>query len=136
MAYLPGLTMSSLPAFSMASLPTLLTTFVATSLSYGAYKLLLFLYSQWTSPLHVLPGPPNVSLILGHVKAIMKAVCVSGLFDLLLSLIQTSLQENSVLHEKWVNEYGSTLTYNVLFGVRFIGNIYSDFLAYPRLCSR
>jgi len=28
------------------------------------------------------------------------------------------LQENSVLHEKWVNEYGSTLTYKAFFGVR------------------
>ena len=133
MTYLPGLTMTSLPAFSMASLQALLTSLAATSLSYGVYKLFLFFYSQWTSPLHVLPGPPNISLFFGHVKAIMKAVCISGLFDPLLSLFKCSLQENSVLHEKWVNEYGSTITYNVLFGVRFIGNIHSDFFAYPRL---
>ncbi len=25
-------------------------------------------------------------------------------------------QENSTLHEKWVEEYGPTLTYNVFFG--------------------
>ena len=136
MAYLPGLTMSSLPAFSMASLPTLLTTFVATSLSYGAYKLLLFLYSQWTSPLHVLPGPPNVSLIFGHVKAIMKAVCVSGLFDLLLSLIQTFIAGKFGLARKmgkriWVNPHIQRPLWSKVYW-----KTYSDILAYPRLCSR
>ena len=119
MAYLPTLSMSYLPAFSMDYLPALLAALVATPMSYGAYKLFVFFYDQWTSPLHVLPGPPNVSFISGQMKAIMKAVCISGHFgSLLINLL--SLQDNSVLHEKWVNEYGSTITYHVLFGVRFI----------------
>ena len=53
-------------------------------------------------------------------------------WSLSLELDSRSLQENSVLHEKWVNEYGSTITYNVLFGVRFIGNIHGDILVYAR----
>lgn len=28
-------------------------------------------------------------------------------------------QENSVLHEKWVEQYGPTITYDVFFGVSF-----------------
>ena len=140
MSYLPALPMSylptfkfsmpSLPQFSMSYLPALLGSLVAIPLSYGAYKIFLFFYAQWTSPLHVLPGPPNASLIFGHMNAIMKAVCTFSLFDSLLSLIHIALQENSVLHEKWVNEYGSTITYNALFGVRFIGNVHGDILAY------
>jgi len=35
-------------------------------------------------------------------------------------LIVTTIQENSVLHEKWVQEYGPTLKYKALFGVRVI----------------
>ena len=119
MSYLP-LTSSYLPAAVLASL-------VATPLSYGAYRLFLFFYAQWTSPLHVLPGPPNASLLFGQMREIQKAVC---LFCLALELDSRSLQENSVLHEKWVNEYGSTITYHVLFGVRFIGNIHDCILCY------
>ena len=63
MAYLPALAL-------LASLAT-------TPLLYGAYKLFLFFYAQWTSPLHVLPGPPNASLFFGQKKAIMKAVSIS-----------------------------------------------------------
>jgi hypothetical protein len=102
----------------------LLASLVAAPLSYGTYKLFLFFYDQWTSPLRVLPGPPSTSLFFGNMKEISNAVCVSRLT---LELDSCSLQENSVLHEKWVNEYGSTITYDVLFGVRFIRNIYGVF---------
>ena len=129
MTYLPALSMTHLP---MSYLPTLLASLVAAPLSYGAYKLFLFFYAQWTSPLHVLPGPPNISLIFGHLKAVMKAVCISRVFDSFLSFDSCSLQDNSVLHEKWVDKYGSTLTYNVLFGVRIIGNLHGHILAYAR----
>ena len=94
-----------------------LASLVATSLSYGAYKLFLFFYAWWTSPLHFL-GPPNASLIFGQMKAIMKIVCISGLFESLSSLDACTLQENSVLRKKWVNKNGSTITFDVRFGVR------------------
>ncbi|KAH9483655.1 Cytochrome P450 monooxygenase 169 [Psilocybe cubensis] len=65
---------------------------------YLAYKLAKVLYDQWTSPLRALPGPPSSSWIYGNMKEIYEA-------------------ENSVLHEKWVEEYGSTITYKAYFGM-------------------
>jgi hypothetical protein len=66
---------------SMTYLPTLLTSLVAAPLSYVAYKLFLFFHEQWTSPLRVLPGPPNPSLIFGNMKEISKAVRITRFFD-------------------------------------------------------
>jgi hypothetical protein len=59
----------------MISLSQVLASLVAAPLLYGVYKLFLFFYAQWTSPLHVLPGPPSASLIYGNMKEIWKAVC-------------------------------------------------------------
>ena len=53
----------------------LLALLVAAPLLYGLHKLFIFFYAQWTSPLHVLPGPPNASLLFGNMKEIWKAVC-------------------------------------------------------------
>ncbi|PPQ82383.1 hypothetical protein CVT25_008344 [Psilocybe cyanescens] len=64
---------------------------------YISYKVAKVLYDQWISPLRVLRGPPSSSWMYGHMKEIYEA-------------------ENSVLHEKWVEEYGSTLTYKSYFG--------------------
>ncbi|KIM49563.1 hypothetical protein M413DRAFT_21761 [Hebeloma cylindrosporum] len=65
---------------------------------YVIYKLFRFFYNNLTSPLRVLPGPPSVSIIYGNLKQIWEA-------------------ENSVLHEKWVEEYGSTITYKGFIGM-------------------
>ncbi|CAE6464609.1 unnamed protein product [Rhizoctonia solani] len=54
----------------------------------GAYYPIRKLFS----PLRQLPGPPNESLIFGNLKRIFAA-------------------PNSVIHEAWLKEYGSTLTY-------------------------
>ncbi|KAF9036827.1 cytochrome P450 [Panaeolus papilionaceus] len=67
--------------------------------SFGLYKLGHFFYYQWTSPLRGLPGPPSPSLLWGNMREIYEA-------------------ENSVLHEKWVEEYGTTITYKSFFGMR------------------
>ncbi|KAF8960371.1 cytochrome P450 [Flammula alnicola] len=75
----------------------LLVSLLATVGVYGLYKLAKFLYDQWTSPLRVLPGPPNSSFIFGNLKEIWEA-------------------ENSVLHEKWVEQYGSTIKYKAFVG--------------------
>ena len=70
-----------------------------TSILYGVWKLGRFLYRTWTSPLRRVPGPPSPSLIFGCFKQIQKA-------------------ETSVLQEQWLAQYGDTITYPVLFGVR------------------
>ncbi|PPQ79656.1 hypothetical protein CVT26_015782 [Gymnopilus dilepis] len=69
----------------------LLSPLVALGL-YVLYKGAKLLYFQWTSPLNDLPGPPSTHWFFGNLKDIWKA-------------------DNSVLHEKWVEEYGPTLKY-------------------------
>ncbi|CAA7265268.1 unnamed protein product [Cyclocybe aegerita] len=76
----------------------LLVSFLATIVAYFVFKIFMFLYAEWTSPLHVLYGPPSTSFIYGNIKEISDA-------------------ENSVLHEKWVEEYGPTLKYKAFFGM-------------------
>ena len=88
----------------------LLASLVAAPLSYGAYKLILFFYDQWTSPLRVLPGPPSTSLIFGNMKEITNAVCISRLFVSLLSLIYDFIAGEFCLARKmgqriWVNHH-------------------------------
>lgn len=57
-----------------------------------ARKVYSALARSWNSPLRSLPGPKSPSFIYGHFKEIADA-------------------ENSVLHEKWVEEYGKTFMY-------------------------
>ncbi|KAJ3514175.1 hypothetical protein NLJ89_g2525 [Agrocybe chaxingu] len=76
----------------------LLVSFLATIVAYFVFKTFKFLYAEWTSPLHALYGPPSTSFIYGNIKEISDA-------------------ENSVLHEKWVEEYGPTLKYKAFFGM-------------------
>ncbi|ESK86852.1 cytochrome p450 [Moniliophthora roreri MCA 2997] len=68
------------------------------SFLYGIYLLVRRLWEELvTSPLKDLPGPPSDSIVWGNLKQIFKA-------------------ENSVLHEKWVEEYGPTIRYKAFFG--------------------
>ncbi|KAJ2914206.1 hypothetical protein MD484_g6197, partial [Candolleomyces efflorescens] len=76
----------------------LIASLAATLGAYGVYKALKFVYGNVTSPLRHLPGPPSKGFIWGNLKEIVDA-------------------ENSVLHEKWIEEYGSTITYKGLFGM-------------------
>jgi len=75
----------------------LLTSAAATLGLYGAYQLLKFAYKEYTSPLHDLPGPKSSSWLFGNLKEIFAA-------------------DNSVLQERWVQEYGHTIKYSVQFG--------------------
>jgi len=70
----------------------------ATLVAYGVYRVAKFIYDELTSPLRDLPGPKSSSFIYGNFKEIFEA-------------------ENSTLHEQWVQEYGTTLKYNGLFGM-------------------
>ncbi|KAJ2927086.1 hypothetical protein H1R20_g10025, partial [Candolleomyces eurysporus] len=76
----------------------LIASLAATLGAYGLYKALKFVYINRTSPLRHLPGPPNKGFIWGNLKEIMDS-------------------ENSELHEKWIEEYGRTISYRGLFGM-------------------
>ncbi|KII91513.1 hypothetical protein PLICRDRAFT_105725 [Plicaturopsis crispa FD-325 SS-3] len=63
-----------------------------TLLTFGLYKLAELLYGNLSSPLRNLPGPPSTSWALGNSKEIQQA-------------------DPSVVHEKWVEQYGQTFKY-------------------------
>ncbi|GLB35548.1 putative cytochrome p450 [Lyophyllum shimeji] len=71
----------------------------ATLTAYGLYRGLKVIYEQITSPLRHLPGPKSKSWIYGNFKEIWEA-------------------ENSVLHEQWIQEYGPTIQYAGILGMR------------------
>ncbi|KAL0947682.1 hypothetical protein HGRIS_013770 [Hohenbuehelia grisea] len=76
----------------------LAASMLATLALYGLYKLARIIYGELTSPLRDMPGPKSSSWFYGNFKEIFKA-------------------ENSVLHEQWVDTYGSTLKYKGLFNL-------------------
>ncbi|KAJ3512993.1 hypothetical protein NLJ89_g3199 [Agrocybe chaxingu] len=74
----------------------LLSSFLATTVAYVAVKIFRFIYTEWTSPLHALSGPPNKSLIYGNVK---------------------ELSDAEELYEKWTEKYGTTFKFKAFLGV-------------------
>lgn len=64
--------------------------------AFGCWKLGELLWHNLRSPLRALPGPKGTSWLYGNLKDIFNA-------------------ENSVLHERWVGQYGPTLKYKGLF---------------------
>ncbi|KAF7359134.1 hypothetical protein MSAN_01255000 [Mycena sanguinolenta] len=60
--------------------------------AYALYQIFKLVYREFNSPLKSLPGPKSTHFFYGNLKDISNA-------------------ENSVLHEQWVREYGSTLKY-------------------------
>jgi len=62
------------PSSSPMGYQRIVASLLATLGSYSVYKLLKFFYSNLTSPLRVLPGPPNASIIYGNLKQIWDAV--------------------------------------------------------------
>ena len=98
-----------------------------TLLVFTLYKIFEFFYAQFTSPLRDLPGPRSPSFLYGNFKEIWHAVRAPLLNCSSFELVAMSLtlscwgfvQENSVLHEKWVQEYGSTVVYKGIANVEF-----------------
>ncbi|KAJ7144759.1 cytochrome P450 [Mycena crocata] len=76
----------------------LLASIAGTLGAYALYEIVKLVYNEFNSPLRHLPGPKSTHLLFGNLKDIWKA-------------------ENSVLHEKWVQEYGPTLKYKAFFGM-------------------
>ncbi|KAG1855644.1 cytochrome P450 [Suillus subalutaceus] len=64
--------------------------------AFGCWKLGERVWHNLTSPLRALPGPKGTSWLYGNLKDIFNA-------------------ENSVLHEQWVGQYGTTLKYKGFF---------------------
>ncbi len=84
----------------LGTLTRLLTPLAVTLGAYTFYKLVKFVWGEYiVNPLKEFPGPPSPSWLYGNVRQIWDA-------------------ENSVLHEKWVEEYGSTIKYKAFLGVR------------------
>jgi hypothetical protein len=71
-------------------------TAVASLGTYGLYKLLRRLLHK--THLSDLQGPKDAHWLFGHMRAIMQA-------------------ENSVLHEQWVQQFGSVVAYRGILGV-------------------
>ncbi|KAF9236873.1 cytochrome P450 [Melanogaster broomeanus] len=82
----------------------LLLSVFASVAAFGLWKLFQLVYHEITSPLRHLPGPKATSWIYGNLGDISK-VPYSFHHD----------QENSVLHEQWIKEYGHTLKCKGLF---------------------
>jgi hypothetical protein len=102
----------------MAVLVELLGPLTATVTAYGLYRLIKLYYEEFSSPLRDLPGPKSSSLIYGNIKEIWEAVRHRVSMTVFLDLtLPFEYKENSVLHEKWVAEYGTTIQYKGLFGV-------------------
>lgn len=83
----------------MATFGTLVLSVPATGVAYALFWLAKAAIHDLFSPLRHLPGPPNPSLIFGNFRQIWRA-------------------KNSVLHEEWIDQYGTTLKYKGLFNVR------------------
>lgn len=62
-------------------------------------SLIRLVVSNLTSPLRHIPGPPNPSWLFGNYLDVFWA-------------------EPCALHEKWLDEYGDTFKYKLLWGVR------------------
>lgn len=90
---------ASLTQSQPAMFSTLLAAVAAAVLLLPAYYIVPILWSIVTSPLRHLPGPPNDSLFWGNFKRIREA-------------------DDSVLQDQWVAQYGSTISFRGLFGVR------------------
>ncbi|KAJ8093037.1 hypothetical protein PM082_020518 [Marasmius tenuissimus] len=81
--------MTSISSISLTQLPG----YVLGSLS--VFLVVRHLYRTYNSPLRHLPGPPNSSIIFGNLKEIFST-------------------ENSMMQEKWVEDYGPTIQYKGL----------------------
>ncbi|KAJ7857550.1 cytochrome P450 [Mycena leptocephala] len=66
--------------------------------AYTLYQVFQLVFREFNSSLRHLPGPKSTHFFYGNVKDLRKT-------------------EKSLLYEQWVQEYGSTLRYNGLFGL-------------------
>ncbi|KAF9484959.1 cytochrome P450 [Pholiota conissans] len=64
---------------------------------YAVYKVAKLLYDDWTAPIRSLPGPPNPSFIFGNTKQFM--------------------EKPDIIREEWIQQYGPTINFKVLFGL-------------------
>ncbi|KAF8805907.1 cytochrome P450 [Phlegmacium glaucopus] len=87
--------LSHLPG-SYVTTTQLVVSLAGILLSYGIYKISTFIHDEMTSPSHDIPGPPSPSFLYGNS--------------------QHQIQNNSVLQEGWLNQYGTTIQYKAMLG--------------------
>ncbi|KAJ3878551.1 cytochrome P450 [Lentinula edodes] len=75
----------------------LISSIVVTLVLYASYLLFNIIQFRINSQIKDVPGPPSKHWFWGNMKEIMDS-------------------DAAVLHEKWVEEYGHTLKYKMLFG--------------------
>ncbi|KAJ7496540.1 cytochrome P450 [Mycena latifolia] len=75
----------------------LLTSVSGTLGAYALYQVLKLVYQEFNSPIRHLPGPKSTHFFYGNFKEIW--------------------QDNSGIHERWVQEYGPTLKFKGFFGL-------------------
>ena len=66
-------------------------------------------FLRFSSPLRHLPGPPNDHWFFGNLKTIAQA-------------------ETPVTQEKWMEQYGPTMAYTGIFGVRILKKVLPDLI--------
>ena len=80
---------------------TIALTIVVGAVVIVVYKAGSFVIRNITSPLRLLPGPPSPHFFWGHGKQIFK-------------------EDHSVLQEKWMEEYGPTISYTGMLAVSIV----------------
>jgi hypothetical protein len=73
---------------------------LAVTIAYAVTRLSKVVLERLNSPLRLLPGPPNPSILFGHLK-----------------LYQGADVDVTTLHEAWVEQYGNTYVTQAPFGV-------------------
>lgn len=101
----------------MHPLSQLLLSAGATVLAFGLWKLAGLIYLHYKSPVRMIPGPKSSHWLYGNFKEIIHAV--SKVLSLPATCVLTPfIQENSIVHERWVEEYGPTFKYYGFLNVR------------------
>ena len=86
-----------------------------TLILYGMFKIAGIYRNEWTSPIRDLPGPKRASWLWGNFLEMRNAVCIA--IHLSGRYTDFSQQEQSLMQEKWVEQYGMTIKYHGPFGV-------------------
>jgi len=88
-----------IPSLFLNALFKLLSPLALIIGTFTLYKLISFIWREHISnPLTDLPGPPSPSWLYGNMRQIWDS-------------------DNSVMHERWVDEYGNTIKYKTFLGV-------------------
>ena len=80
---------SAIAMFSASPFATGAISLLGSVAAYGLYKILAFIYAEFTSPLRNFPGPPSPSFVFGNFKQMRESMVSYG--QTLIVLIGPSL---------------------------------------------